>query len=63
MELELMTNERNKMSRLILGNARIIVMALIMFTVIVVMTTDIRFVTISSLRDLGLGFFGYIENP
>jgi hypothetical protein len=45
------------MSRLILGNARIIMMVFILFTVVVVMTTDIRFITISSLRDLGLEFF------
>jgi hypothetical protein len=32
-------------------------MVFILFTVVVVMTTDIKFVTISSLRDLGLEFF------
>ena len=54
---ELIPTERTKISKLILGNARIIMMAFIMFTVVIVMTTDIRFITISSLRDLGLEFF------
>lgn len=56
-ELELIAPERNKISKLILGNARTLIMVLILFTVVVVMTTDIRFVTISSIRDLGLEFF------
>lgn len=54
---EPMQIERTKMSKLILGNARIIMMVFILFTVVVVMTTDIRFMTVSSLRDLGLEFF------
>lgn len=54
---EVIAIERNKISRLILGNARILMMVFILFTVVVVMTTDIRFVTIASLRDLGLEFF------
>lgn len=54
---EPITVERNKVTKLILGNARIIMMVFILFTVVVVMTTDIRFITISSLRDLGLEFF------
>lgn len=56
-ELELIPSERNKISRLILGNARTLMMVFILFTVVVVMTTDIRFVTISSIKDLGLEFF------
>lgn len=56
-ELELIPTERNKVSKLILGNARTLMMVFILFTVVVVMTTDIRFVTISSIRDLGLEFF------
>lgn len=56
-DLELIPTERNKFSRMILGNARNLMMVFILFTVVVVMTTDIRFVTISSLRDLGLEFF------
>ena len=56
-EFELIPTERNKISRLILGNARTLMMVFILFTVVVVMTTDIRFVTISSIRDLGLEFF------
>lgn len=49
--------ERKKLSQHILGNARTLIIVLIMFTVIVVMTTDIRLVTISSITDLGLDFF------
>ena len=49
--------ERRKASQYILGNARILMIAFILFTVIVVMTTDIRLVTISSITDLGLEFF------
>lgn len=56
-ELELIPSERSKISRLVLGNARTLMMVFILFTVVVVMTTDIRFVTISSIRDLGLDFF------
>lgn len=56
-DLQLIPAERNKISRLIIGNARIVIMGFILFTVVVVMTTDIRFVTISSLKDLGLEFF------
>lgn len=56
-ELEFIAIERNKLSRLILGNARTVIMAFILFTIVVVMTTDIRFVTISSIKDLGLEFF------
>lgn len=56
-ELEVITADRNKISRLILGNARTFMMAFILFTVVVVMTTDIRFANITSLRDLGLDFF------
>lgn len=49
--------ERKKLSQYILGNARTLLIALIMFTVVVVMTTDIKLVTISSITDLGLEFF------
>ena len=56
-ELELLQPEGNKVTKVILGNARIIMMALILFTVVVVMTTDIRFATITDIRDLGLDFF------
>ena len=55
--IEIISTERTKLSKVILGNARIIMMVFILFTVVVVMTTDIRFVTISSLKDLGLEFF------
>ena len=49
--------ERRRVSQYILGNARTLMIAFILFTVIVVMTTDIRLVTISSITDLGLDFF------
>lgn len=49
--------ERKKLSQHILGNARTLIIVLILFTVIVVMTTDIRLVTVSSITDLGLEFF------
>lgn len=49
--------ERRKASQFILGNARTLIIAFILFTVVVVMTTDIRLVTISSITDLGLEFF------
>lgn len=56
-ELEKISLERRKVSQLILGNARTLVIAFILFTVIVVMTTDITLVTISSIKDFGLEFF------
>lgn len=49
--------ERRRASQYILGNARTLMIAFILFTVVVVMTTDIRLVTISSITDLGLEFF------
>ena len=49
--------ERKKLSQYILGNARTFIITLILFTVVVVMTTDIRLQTISSITDLGLDFF------
>ena len=49
--------ERKKLSQYILGNARAFIITLILFSVVVVMTTDIRFVTITNIRDLGLDFF------
>ena len=56
-ELEKIQTERKRLGGLIISNARGILIALIMFAVIVIMTTDIRFVTITSLRDLGLEFY------
>lgn len=50
-------NERRKISHYIFANTRPFLIAFILFTVIVVMTTDISLVTISSLTDLGLEFF------
>ena len=56
-DFETISTDRKKLSQLILGNARTLMIAFILFTVVVVMTTDIRFTTISSIRDLGLDFF------
>lgn len=56
-EFEKIAIERRKISKLILGNARTLMIAFILFTVIVVMTTDITFVNISSIKDFGLEFF------
>ena len=49
--------ERKKLSQYIIGNARTLIIVFILFTVVVVMTTDIKLVTISSVTDLGLEFF------
>lgn len=49
--------ERKSLTHYILGNARTLIIAFILFTVVVVMTTDIKLVTISSITDLGLEFF------
>ena len=57
MTLEPITSERKNVTQYIFRNARPILIAFILFVVIVVMTTDIRLVTISSLTDLGLEFF------
>lgn len=56
-DFEKISNERKKLSQLILGNARTLVIAFILFTVIVIMTTDIKLITISSIKDFGLEFF------
>ena len=56
-EFEKISVERKKISQYIVGNARTLMIAFILFTVIVVMTTDIKLVTISSITDLGLEFF------
>jgi hypothetical protein len=49
--------ERKKLSQYILGNARTFIITFILFTVIVVMTTDVKMMTVSSLADLGFEFF------
>ena len=49
--------EKKKLSQHILGNARTLMIVFILFAVIVVMTTDIRLMTVSSITDLGLEFF------
>lgn len=55
-ELEIIPTEKKKLTQYILGNARTFLIVFILFTVVVVMTTDIRLVTISSIRDIGLEF-------
>lgn len=57
MTLEAIGNDRKKASQYILSNTRPFLIAFIIFVVIVVMTTDIKLVTITSLTDLGLEFF------
>lgn len=57
MTLEPIASERKRVSQYIFANARPFLIAFILFTVIVVMTTDIKLVTISSLTNLGLEFF------
>ena len=54
---EKITLERRKLSQYIVGNARSLMITFILFMVVVVMTTDIKLATISSLTDLGLEFF------
>lgn len=49
--------ERKRLSQYVLGNARTLMIVFILFVVVVVMTTDIRLVTVSSITDLGLDFF------
>lgn len=56
-ELEKIPNGSKKISQYILGNARTLMIVFILFMVVVVMTTDIRLVTISSITDLSLEFF------
>ena len=50
-------SERRKISRYIFTNTRPFLIAFILFTVIVVMTTDISLATITSRTDLGSEFF------
>lgn len=56
-EFERIAIERKKITQYVVGNARTLMIAFILFTVIVVMTTDIKLATISSITDLGLEFF------
>lgn len=56
-ELEKISLERRKLSQYIMTNARTLMIAFILFSVIVVMTTDITLVSISSIKDFGLEFF------
>lgn len=57
MSLERISSDKRKISQYILGNARTLMIVFILFSVIVVMTTDITLVTISSIKDFGLEFF------
>jgi hypothetical protein len=56
-ELEKISLDRRKISQYIISNARTLMIAFILFSVIVVMTTDIKLVSISSIKDIGLEFF------
>lgn len=56
-EFEKISLERRKISQYILGNVRTLMIALILFSVVVVMTTDITLVSISNIKDIGLEFF------
>ena len=56
-EFENINIERKKISQFLFGNARTLMIVFILFTVVVVMTTDIQLVTITSITDLGLEFF------
>ena len=56
-EFEKIPTERKKLSQYVFANARTLIIVLILFAVVVVMTTDIRSMTVSSITDLGLEFF------
>ena len=56
-ELEKISLERRKLSQYLMSNARTLMIAFILFSVIVIMTTDIKLASISSLKDIGLEFF------
>lgn len=57
MSLEKISSDKRKISQYIFANARTLMIVFILFSVIVVMTTDITLVTISSIKDFGLEFF------
>lgn len=56
-ELEKISLDRKKITKTLINNARNFIIIFILFVVIVVMTTDIRFVTASDVAALGLDFF------
>lgn len=56
-ELERLSTDKKKLSQFVLGNARSLLIVFILFSVVVIMTTDIKFITLSSLKDIGLEFF------
>lgn len=56
-DLKPIASEKKSLSRFLFANLRTVMIVLILFTVIVVMTTDIKLVTIKSITDLGLEFF------
>ncbi len=56
-ELEKISVEKRKISQYIVSNARTLLIAFILFSVIVVMTTDITLVSIADIKDFGLEFF------
>lgn len=56
-ELERIPAEKKKLSQFVWGNARTLLIVFILFSVVVVMTTDINEITVTSVWDLGLEFF------
>ena len=56
-ELEKISIDRKKLSQYLASNARTLLIAFILFSVIVVMTTDITLVSIADVKDFGLEFF------
>lgn len=56
-KLEKISTDRRKFSQYIASNARTLLIAFILFSVIVVMTTDITLVSIADIKDFGLEFF------
>ena len=56
-QLERISLEKKKISSFIVGNARALIITFILFTVVVVMTTDVRQITVSSITDIGYEFF------
>lgn len=56
-QLERISLEKKKISSFLIGNARALIITFILFTVVVVMTTDVRQITVTSITDIGYEFF------
>lgn len=56
-KLELETSEKKKIWKIITANSRTFIGVFIIFTIIVVMTTDVRLITAADLSSLGVNFF------